>query len=135
VFLKIAGTREQLAAEAEALRAFGSHRAVEVHEVRTADLTLVLERAQPGASLASLATEDEAMRVLVGLLTPAWPPLPEDTLAEPLAIFARALGRQPVLGRAAGLLAELSRTRARPRCSMATFITKTSSRPIAPGIC
>jgi streptomycin 6-kinase len=108
VFLKHARTRDQLAAEAETLRAFGRHRAVEVREVRTADHTLVLERAHPGASLASLATEDEAMRVLAGLLAPAWPTVPEGTVAEPLAIFARALdGRQPALGRAAGLLAEL----------------------------
>src|SRR5712671_1137516 len=108
VFLKLARTRDRLAAEAEALRAFGRHRAVEVREVRTADHTLVLERAHPGASLASLATEDEAMRVLAGLLAPAWPTVPEGTVAEPLAIFARALdGRQPALGRAAGLLAEL----------------------------
>jgi streptomycin 6-kinase len=108
VFLKVARTRDQLAAEAEALRAFGRHRAVEVHEVRIADHTLVLERAHPGASLASLATEDEAMRVLVRLLAPAWPPVPEGAVAEPLATFARSLdGRQPALGRAAGLLAEL----------------------------
>src|SRR5437879_2084668 len=82
VFLKVARTREHLAAEAEALRAFGRRRAVEVREVRIADHTLVLERAHPAASLASLATEDEAMRVLVGLLAPAWPPVPEGPVAE-----------------------------------------------------
>ena len=108
VFLKVARTRDQLAAETEALRAFGSHRAVEVRETRTADQTLVLERVLPGASLASLATEDEAMRVLVRLLAPGWPPVPERAVAEPLASLARTLdGQQPALGRAGRVLAEL----------------------------
>jgi streptomycin 6-kinase len=107
VFRKSA-PRRQLAAEVEALRAFGEHRAVRVHEVHLDRDLVVLERVQPGASLASETGEDEAMRVVARLIDRAWPAVPIDSVAEPMAVFARALERDAEpCRRARGLLAEL----------------------------
>src|SRR5712692_4200852 len=101
--LKVARSRRELESEAEALQAFGRHRAVAVREVRTDDNHLVLERVHPGASLASLATEDEALRIVVRLLAPRWPPVPAGSIAEPLVTFARALDTEHrTLRRASG---------------------------------
>src|SRR5262245_40439924 len=89
---------------ADALRAFGAHRAVEVLDVRSGEL--VLERLTPGAPLSDVATEDQAMRVVAALLGDGgWPAA---AAAEPLADFARSLdARHPRFSRAAALLRAL----------------------------
>src|SRR5262249_54054601 len=81
--------------------------AVEVLDVRSGEL--VLERVEPGVPLASLATEDEAMEVVVRLFADdGWPPASADSVLEPLPVFARALdAANPALARAAGLLREV----------------------------
>lgn len=106
-FVKRVRDARDLQAQAETLRAFGSHRAVDVLDVRPGEL--VLERLRPGVPLAAQATEDEAMQAVAGLLTDGgWPAPLESTRAEPLALFARALGApDPRLARAAAILREL----------------------------
>jgi len=118
VFVKTARSRRELKAEAEALRAFGVARAVAVHKVLVETTSLALERVRPGEQLASIATEDEALRVVAGLFKTGWPPVPASTVATPLEAFARALdpstrvrslraGERPMFRRAAGVLREL----------------------------
>ena len=117
-FLKRARGGRELSREAEALLAFGVQRAVAVREVRVQTMTLVLERVNPGETLASIATEDEAVRVVADLFKTGWPPVPQPSIADPLETFARALdsssrvrslraGDQPMFHRAADLLREL----------------------------
>ena len=106
-FVKRARSRRELEAEAEALRAFGVDRAVAVRDVRVETTTLVLERVEPGDTLASIATEDEAMRAVMDLFTAGWPPVPPAPVAEPLETFARALDVYPSFNRAADMLREL----------------------------
>src|SRR5262249_44047817 len=72
-YVKISRGRRELAAEAEALRAFGSNRAVRVIEIRSERNELVLERVAPGVPLAALATEDQAMGVVAELFKTGWP--------------------------------------------------------------
>jgi len=61
---KVAPGARQLMAEVEALRAFGEERAVKVLEVNPDGRSVLLERVTPGTTLASTASEDEAMRVV-----------------------------------------------------------------------
>jgi len=108
LYAKIARGPRELDAEAEALRAFGAARAVAIHEVRAGTNELVLERVTPGETLASIATEDEALRVVAGLFAAGWPAVPPLSVALPLRTFASALDQHPrTFGRAAGLLEEL----------------------------
>jgi streptomycin 6-kinase len=101
----------ELAQHVEALRAFGEHRAVAVLETLPDERAVLLERATPGESLASTATEDGALRVVARLLEHGWPSLPIGSVAEPLAEFASSLtaiaaGRRE-FARPAGVLREL----------------------------
>jgi GrpB-like predicted nucleotidyltransferase (UPF0157 family)/streptomycin 6-kinase len=80
-----------LATHVQTLRAFGEHRAAAVLGTEASSDTALLERVRPGGTLASLATEDEAMQVIVNLFGEGWPPLPANSLAEPLPDFAAAL--------------------------------------------
>src|SRR5438552_9497026 len=66
-FLKRARGGRELAGEAETLRAFGVQRAVAVREVRVDTCELVVERVTPGETLASIATEDKALKVVAQL--------------------------------------------------------------------
>jgi len=107
-FVKRARTSRELEAEAEALRAFGVDRAVAVREIRVDTGELVLERVDPGESLASIATEDEALRIVAELFQTGWPAVPPAPVAEPLARFAAALDAdRPALHGAADVLREL----------------------------
>jgi streptomycin 6-kinase len=108
-FVKHARSGAELEAQAEALRAFGVERAVAVHDVRAGTNELVLERVTPGETLASIATEDEAIRVVADLFKTGWPAVPPSPAAEPLETFARSLGagQQRAFRRAADLLREL----------------------------
>ncbi len=107
-FVKRARRSRELEAEAEALRAFGADRAVAVRDVRIDTCELVLECVHPGEQLASLATEDEAMRIVGQLFETGWPAVPPSPSAEPLDVFARALpGDHRPLHRAAAVLREL----------------------------
>src|SRR5262249_49503739 len=107
-FVKRARSRLELEREAEALRAFGVNRAPAVRAVRVDTGELVLERVHPGEPIASIAPEDEALRIVAQLFDTGWPSVPSPSIAQPLATFARALdGNQPVLRPAAGLLREL----------------------------
>ncbi|OLC49605.1 MAG: hypothetical protein AUH43_07335 [Acidobacteria bacterium 13_1_40CM_65_14] len=90
-FLKTFADRRQLHTEVEALRAFGEERAVRVLEVRLEERAIILERVRPGMTLASIASEDEAMRIVAELLSAGWPPVPADSVATPLADVASAL--------------------------------------------
>jgi streptomycin 6-kinase len=108
-FVKRVRDPRELRAQAATLRAFGSHRAVAVIDVRLDRGELVLERLTPGAPLASHATEDEAMQAIARLLADGWPQPPLPTDAEPLDTFARALdARRPPFSRAAALFRELT---------------------------
>ncbi|OLE80480.1 MAG: hypothetical protein AUF76_14605 [Acidobacteria bacterium 13_1_20CM_2_65_9] len=82
-FLKTFADRRQLHTEVEALRAFGEERAVRVLEVRLEERAIILERVRPGMTLASIASEDEAMRIVAELLSAGWPPVPADSVATP----------------------------------------------------
>jgi streptomycin 6-kinase len=106
LYVKTGGARD-LRAEAEALRAFGADRAVAVREVRVDTNELVLERVNPGATLASIASEDEAVRVVASLFRTGWPAVPASSVAQPLHTFARALAAHQSFHRAADLLREL----------------------------
>jgi len=90
-FTKRARSSRELEAEAETLRAFGADRAVAVRDVRLDTSELVLERVHPGEPLASIATEDEAIRVVAGLFDAGWSEVPPSPAAPPLHEFARAL--------------------------------------------
>jgi len=105
-FLKTFADRRRLHTEVEALRAFGEYRAVRVLEVRLEERAILLERVQPGTTLASTASEDEAMRVVAQLLAARWPAVPEDCVATPLADVASALDR-PEFERAKAITSEL----------------------------
>jgi streptomycin 6-kinase len=115
-FVKTARGRRELEAEAEALRAFGVDRAVAVRDVRVDTGELVLERVTPGATLASVATEDEALKVVARLFQTGWPAVPPAPVAEPLATFAEALRPdRPAFRRPADLLRELLQDARDPR--------------------
>ena len=73
---KIAPSRRDLTAAVETLRAFGEHRAVRVLEVNLDERSVLLERVTPGTTLASSASEDEALRVVAGLFSGGWPAIP-----------------------------------------------------------
>ena len=80
--------------------------------MRRGELTALLERVEPGETLASTATEDEALQV-VARLFPPWPEVPADVAATPLADFASGL-EQAGLARAAALFSELLSDDVRP---------------------
>ena len=80
--------------------------------MRRSELTALLERVEPGETLASTATEDEALQV-VARLFPPWPEVPADVAATPLADFASGL-EQAGLARAAALFSELLSDDVRP---------------------
>ena len=92
-FLKTFADRRQLDAQVQALRAFGDDRAVGVLEVDDDKWTALLERVRPGATLASTASEDEAMRVVAQLFSTRWPHVPAGTAATPIDDFVTALER------------------------------------------
>jgi streptomycin 6-kinase len=96
----------ELAAQVEALRAFGEARAVRVIDVRRDERTALLERVEPGATLASTASEDEAMQVVAQLFARRWPGIPADAVATAIGEFASALDRGG-LARPGVLFAEL----------------------------
>ena len=81
---KVAPGARQLIAEVEALRAFGEHRAVKVVDVNRDERAMLLERVMPGTTLASSASEDEAMRVVAGLFSTGWPAIPPASAATPI---------------------------------------------------
>lgn len=120
VVVKTSADRERIAAEAEALRAFGVRRAVAVRDIWLEGGAILLERVEPGRPLASEATEEEATAVVAGLLGETWPPVPPASRAEPVAAFVTALDRvvaahssvsgsldHRLLQRASAMLAEL----------------------------
>jgi streptomycin 6-kinase len=98
-------TRERDAA-VESLRAFGEDRAVRVLAVDPREPTALLERIQPAATLASTASEDEAMVVVARLFRTGWPAVPADSVATPVAGFASALESSD-LRRARAMFSEL----------------------------
>ena len=85
-----------------------------VIDVRRDERTALLERVEPGATLASTASEDEAMQVVAQLFAPrlrsgqaaGWPEIPADAVATPIGEFASALDRGG-LARAGVLFSEL----------------------------
>jgi streptomycin 6-kinase len=103
---KIAPGARQLMAEVEALRAFGEERAVKVLEIDVGTLSMLLERVTPGTTLAASASEDEAVRVVAGLLSAGWPPVPNASAATPLVHLRSALDA-PALARARSMFSEL----------------------------
>ena len=92
---KVAAGARQLIAEVEALRAFGEARAVRVLDVDVDGPSVLLERVTPGTTLAATAPEDDALRVVVSLLSTGWPPVSSTSVATPLARFLPALGAPP----------------------------------------
>ena len=90
-FHKRFADRRQLDAAVQALRAFGEGRAVRVIDVRVDELTALVERVEPGDTLASTASEDEAMQVMARLFAARWPAVPAGSVAAPIADFADAL--------------------------------------------
>ena len=105
-FSKTFPDNRQLAATVEALRAFGDDRAVRVIDVRLEEQTILLERVEPGATLASTASEDEALRVVAHLFAPGWPAAPVNAVATPIGEFGSALEGSD-LRRARAVLSEL----------------------------
>src|SRR5262245_12361958 len=101
VVIKVSKDQRRLAAEVEALRAFGEQRALKVLDVWPEEGVALLERVVPGVSLASESTEDEALDVIAGLLARRWPAVPKDSVAEPIDSFLDTL-EQPIFGHSAG---------------------------------
>jgi streptomycin 6-kinase len=103
---KVARGGRQLMAEVEALRAFGEDRAVRVLDVNLDEHAVLLERVTPGTTLASSASEDQAMRVVAGLFSVGWPAIPASSVAIPLEGFLPTLAASR-FERARSMLAEL----------------------------
>ncbi len=97
IVLKAAPAPEALASEAAALQGFGPERAAAVLEVLPNEGLLLTERLEPGARLAQVATEREALLVVARLFAAGWPasiPQPLDNLD----VFTRSsarVGEQP----------------------------------------
>lgn len=108
VFVKVVRPGENVAAEAETLRAFGSDRAARVIDVRQERGELVLERVEPGATLATTADEDTALGVIADLFSRGWPTPSETTALAPFEQYAGALlNGSAESARASGVLSEL----------------------------
>ncbi len=73
IVLKAAPDADGLATETAALEAFGSARAAGVIASLPAEGVLLIERLQPGHRLAEVATEREALEVVVSLFGSGWP--------------------------------------------------------------
>ena len=89
---KVAPDARQLTAAMEVLRAFGEGRAVKVLDVNLDQHMMLLERVIPGTTLASSASEDDAIHVVATLFAAGWPAIPTATSATPLEDFLPALG-------------------------------------------
>lgn len=94
VVLKAAPESQALASEAAALQGFGSDRAAAVIEARLDEGLLVTERLQPGTQLSRVATEREALDVVVRLFSNGWP-APNPLVDDDVAAFTRSLDRLP----------------------------------------
>lgn len=92
IVLKAAPEAGPLASEAAALEGFGSARAAGVLAALPEEGLLLTERLQPGRRLAEVATEREALDVVVGLFRGGWPAAPERPLDD-LAAFTHSLER------------------------------------------
>jgi streptomycin 6-kinase len=91
VFVKTVRPAAHAAAEAEALRAFGSDRAARVIDVCSERGELALELIEPGSTLAAIADEDAALHVVADLFASEWPRPPLTTALAPFDEFACAL--------------------------------------------
>jgi len=91
IVLKAAPEAGPLVSEAAALNAFGVARAAAVLTALPEEGLLLTERLQPGRRLAEVATEREALDIVVGLFRADWP-APERSLDD-LATFTRSLER------------------------------------------
>ena len=112
VVLKVQFPHREAEHEAEALRRWDGAGAVRLLDTAPDLHALLLERAEPGASLATVAPDD-ALAILIGLLAHLWVPAtaPFDTLRSEAARWVRHLG-EPV--RVAALdpgLVDAARTR------------------------
>jgi streptomycin 6-kinase len=105
-FHKRFADRRQLDAEVQALRAFGEARAVRVIDVNRDELTALLERVEPGETLASTASEDEAVQAVAQLFGSRWPSVPTNSVAMPIADFGAVLD-DPGLLRPKAVFSEL----------------------------
>jgi streptomycin 6-kinase len=103
---KVASRARDLAAEVEALRAFGEARAVRVLDVNLDEPAVLLERVIPGTTLAASASEDEALHVVAALFRAGWPALPSPCVARPVQELLAALDAPP-FARAQSILTEL----------------------------
>lgn len=103
---KVARSVRDLMAEVEALRAFGEDRAVRVLDVNPGGRSALLERVTPGTTLATSASEEEALRVVATLFGAGWPAIPPAPIAKPIDAFLAALDAPP-FARARSVLIEL----------------------------
>ena len=93
VILKAGTPTGEFAAEAEALRLFAGHGAARLLEIDDENQVMLLERCLPGASLHTVADDEEATTIAASVMRRLWRPVPASHPFPTVADWGRGFAR------------------------------------------